>query len=290
MSAELVESFRDTQRFLEDELMRLVTCQAIQNTKVYCEGFRHTVSEQNKANFHLAQIEVIEDTTFAAAKRYARLGKTAVLNFANPEIPGGGVVNGARAQEECLCRSSNLYACISAPDFFEDYYLYNKNYRFYYTDRLIYTPGVIVFKNEESIPQYMPEEEWFQTDVITCAAPMMVYVRQVDEKELEKVLKSRIKNIFEVAVEHHVQNLILGAFGCGAFKNPPQLVAKAFQEVILENGYDGMFENIVFAIKKVCVVCPNLEAFQNAFAAMPKRALREREIRFRRWIKGFFPQ
>ena len=44
----------------------------------------------------------------------------------------------------------------------------------------------------------------------------------------------------------NIRNLVLGAFGCGAFKNNPEVVAKAYKEVLKE--FDGYFENIEFAI------------------------------------------
>jgi len=39
---------------------------------------------------------------------------------------------------------------------------------------------------------------------------------------------------------------VLGAFGCGAFANPPKHVAEIFRKVIKE--FDGYFAEIVFAI------------------------------------------
>ena len=95
-----------------------------------------------------------------------------MLNFANPHYPGGGVHNGAMAQEECLCRSSNLYPCISNKNVFNDYYLYHKDMNHYFfSDRLIYTKSVTVFKDDSDVSQIMPKSEWFNIDVITCAAP-----------------------------------------------------------------------------------------------------------------------
>lgn len=73
------------------------------------------------------------------------------------------------------------------------------------------------------------------------------------------------KNIFEVARENQVEILILGAFGCGAFKNPPEVVAEAFQQVIVEQNYLREFKHIVFAIKPTGEDCPNVKAFAGKF-------------------------
>lgn len=192
-----------------------------------------------------------------------------MLNFANPHYPGGGVHNGDMAQEECLCRSSNLYPCISNKNVFNDYYLYHKDMNHYFfSDRLIYTKGVTVFKDDSDVPRIMPKSEWFNVDVITCAAPYIAKRKYTNKTVLKELFKDRIKNIFEAAIDNDVEIIILGAFGCGAFKNPPEVVAKAFHEVIDENNYSNYFKKVVFAIKSTVnddrfSVCPNISAFEN---------------------------
>lgn len=174
-----------------------------------------------------------------------------MLNFANPHNPGGGVHNGAMAQEECLCRSSNLYPCISNKNVFNDYYLYHKDMNHYFfSDRLIYTKDITVFKDDRDVPQIMPKSEWFNVDVITCAALYIAKRKYTNKTALKELFKGRIKNIFEAAIDNDVEVIILGAFGCGAFKNPPEVVAKAFHETIEENNYSSCFKKIVFAIPK----------------------------------------
>ncbi len=262
----LIESFKDTVALCESSVLKAKTDCAKASSKVYQEQF---VSQRHRGG-HSAAIIVEEDTTYAAAKKHLRVGETAVLNFANPVMPGGGVQNGAMAQEECLCRSSNLYVCLTASPF-SDYYGYNRSlHNHFYSDRLIYTQGVTVFKNDEDIPQLMPEQEWFQVDVITCAAPYLAKRKYIDKAALKALLKGRIKNIFEVAIENGITVLILGAFGCGAFKNPPDVVAAAFHEVIEENRYTEQFAKIVFAIKSTVSgdalePCLNITAFKKAF-------------------------
>lgn len=93
---------------------------------------------------------------------------------------------GAMVQEECLCRSSNLYVCPTAPQVQTDYYLYNRLlHGNFYSDRLIYTKDVTVFKGDEEIPVLMPKEQWFGVDVITCAAPNLSSVFHIDKTKLK---------------------------------------------------------------------------------------------------------
>ena len=269
----LIEAFQDTVTFSTSKALRKNTAQAVASSKVYFEHFQ----SHNHPYNHTAQITVEENTSFAAAKKYFSYGKTAVLNFANPVNPGGGVQNGAMAQEECLCRSSNLYACLTTSSL-SDYYQYHQTLQnSFYSDRLIYTKEITVFKTDDEIPVLMPEQDWFQVDVITCAAPYIAERKYTNRTALKCLFKSRIKNIFEVAIENGITTLILGAFGCGAFKNPPEVVASAFHEVITENQYEEQFDQIVFAIKSTVgndpfTPCPNIMAFEQEFCVLSAEA------------------
>lgn len=265
---DLILSFKDSLNIAYSDKLLAATEKAIRSSRVYKEGFTsNTVSPC----FESTKVEVVSGTTFATAKGFCKLGRVAVLNFANPENPGGGVQNGAMAQEECLCRSSNLYPCLCDKRVFDEFYLYHRNLRsFFYSDRLIYTKGVTVFKDDSDVPQLMPENEWFQVDVITCSAPYIARRKYTNQAALKELFKSRIKNIFEAAVDNGAEVLVLGAFGCGAFKNPPEIVAKAFHEVIEENAYHTKFKRIVFAIKSTVgddpyMACPNITAFEEEF-------------------------
>lgn len=248
---DLIQCFYDSANTSE-HILKSETKKAIKSNKVYKENFvarKKNVKQVYKDIFNYLSVE--SNTSFNAAKKYLQYGKTAVLNFANPHYPGGGVHNGAMAQEECLCRSSNLYPCISNKNVFNDYYLYNKDMNHYFfSDRLIYTKGITVFKDDSDAPQIMPKNEWFNVDVITCAAPYIAKRKYTNRTALKELFKGRIKNIFEAAIDNDVEVVILGAFGCGAFKNPPEVVAKAFHEVIDENNYGNYFKKIVFAIPK----------------------------------------
>ena len=267
-SKELIECFQDTVNKCYSSKLYELTEKARKSTVVFDEKYYVSGTRICKSGY----VEVIEGTSFAVAKRYINKGgKVCVLNFANPHYAGGGVANGAMAQEECLCRSSNLYQCLTTKVAQEYYYDYNiKHTDYFFSDKIIYSDKVTVFKDDSVVPVMMPEEDWFNVSVITCAAPYMAKCSNIDYGNLKEVFKKRIKNIFEVAFDNHVDILILGAFGCGAFKNPPRLVAEAFEEVIRE--YRGYFDNFVFVIKKTSDNCPNYNAFKDVFASYEKES------------------
>lgn len=259
---DLIVCFEDTIEKSNYGSLKQRTASSVKSNRVYKEDFISRAKHRSEN----AAIEVYSGSTFDVARRYCSLGKVAVLNFANPENPGGGVQLGAMAQEECLCRSSNLYACISSPNVFDEYYGYHRGIRsHFYTDRLIYTKNVTVFKDDSLVPQMLPENEWFEVDVITCAAPYLAKRKHTNGVALFELFKSRIKNIFEAARDNNVDYLILGAFGCGAFKNPPLIVAEAFRRTIEEQNYFKDFKQIIFAIKPTSEYCPNLSTFLSKF-------------------------
>jgi len=264
---ERIVCFEDTQERCNGDTLASRTARAVAGTRIYPAGF---VSGRLYKVWE-PEITVVEGTSFAVARENLIFGKTAVLNFANPHYPGGGVTRGLMAQEECLCRSSNLYPCLNGEGVFEDFYSYHRTKTDYdFSDRLIYSPGVTVFKDDSPVPQILEEMEWFQVDVITCAAPYLVKRRYVNQTVLLNLLKSRIRNILEAAIDNEIAVLILGAFGCGIFGNPPEVVARAFREVLEERRYHTAFARVVFAIRSSVdgdpyTVCPNIAAFQRTF-------------------------
>ena len=187
--------------------------------------------------------------SFEAAKGYAGK-KIAVLNYAN-NLSIGGAPYSAGAQEESLCRCSTLLPCLWAmkePFYDRHHNMYVAHQMgFMGNDDLIYTPDVVVFKTdlrtEPVFPQMMTREEWYKVNVITCAAPQMQKYVEIPDN-YEACIRSRIKKILDVAAREGNEIVILGAWGCGAFKNPIGIVAKMFVELVKH--YD--FEIVEFAL------------------------------------------
>lgn len=198
--------------------------------------------------------------TMEAAAAY-KGRKTAVLNFASPFSPGGCGEKASLTQEECLCRESTLYSCISTEKCMEQFYRPHQNcYRpnrplfFLYDSDMIYTPNVTVFKTFDQVPVLMPESEWFKVDVITMAAPNIKGQSSLKEEDMTNIFEIRFTLTVLEALRHDVEVLVLGAFGCGAFGNDPLIVATAAGRVLEK--YRKNFDTVEFAIyeggKEIC--------------------------------------
>ena len=155
-----------------------------------------------------------------------------------------------------------------------------------YNGDLIYSPYVIVFKSDTETPELLSEKDRYKVNVISCAAPnlrrrpsnrMNPHAGDkkavLSEDELYEIHLARGRRVLDTAVKFGNEVVILGAFGCGAFCNPPEIVAKACRKLFYE--YANYFETIEFA-----VYCPpendtNYQAFQKAFA---RQVTKEEEL------------
>ncbi|MGG4478757.1 TIGR02452 family protein [Paenibacillus illinoisensis] len=195
-----------------------------------------------------AKFEVTGETTLAAASRLVvDEGRTDVvcLNFASAKNPGGGFLGGSQAQEESLARASGLYPCISQMN---EMYDHNRKLRTcLYSDYMIYSPSVPVIRDDEDrlLAQY------YTTAFITAPAVNAGVVKereQADDQQIESAMKERIRYILDVAAMNGHRTLVLGAYGCGVFRNDPMDVARYFHDVLVQEKFRQSFERIVFAV------------------------------------------
>ena len=275
---ELIEIFEDTLLMCNTNA-KLVD--KIKNSKrnswlITDENIKDHMGSFSGRKENAAKVIVSQKRSFEAASAYK--GKhISVLNFASATNPGGGVKQGASAQEECLCRVSTLYECLSdseiSDNFHKKHWLALKSGKMdsFYNDDCIQNCDVTVFKSDTARPVLLPEDEWFDVDVISCAAPNLRYMSKYDkdwrEKATDKVLfeiyKKRINRVLDMARFMKSDIVILGAFGCGAFANPPHLVAKAMHSAVEEHKYD--FDTIEFAIYCSPRDTTNYEVFSRKF-------------------------
>ena len=239
----LEKIFRDTRRFYEtdDELKKAIEFTRT-HQRLYFSGDEIECGERKSFD---TKIIVSKKRSFDAARSY-RGEKIGVLNFANSFTPGGGVLYGARAQEESLCRISTLYAALTANEMMMDFYsrhIADENPLG--TDDVIFSPRVVVFRSDDSEMRLLDKSEWFEADVLTCAAPDLGEFRISDER-LFSLHERRWRQILSVARANGCTVLILGAFGCGAFHNNPEVVANAARASLAD--FRGDFKAIEFAV------------------------------------------
>ena len=252
------EIFEDTElQCKKHPVLAKVVKEAIQKQKIYLET-ESVVSLKEKKHGR-TEIVVSAKRSFEAAKAY-RDKKVCVHNFASATNPGGGVTRGSSAQEECLCRCSTLYFNLVAQACWDKFYAPHRAMHYpVYNDDCIYTPDVVVFKSDTDYPIVLPESEWYKVNVLTCAAPNLRAIPsnsmnpnagkkpvKMKNSELLELHLKRNRRILDVAAANGNEVVILGAFGCGAFQNPPEVVAESYKQLVKE--YDGVFETIEFAV------------------------------------------
>ncbi len=253
-----VEVFNDTLKVIENsERLSKSVEDIIKNQKLILENEKLNIDSVNRDKD--AKVILSKKRTLEAASAY-KGKKVCVHNFASATNPGGGVTKGSNAQEECICRCTDLYLCLNTDEYLDKFYgEHRKAHNPIYNDDIIYSSSVDVFKTDKVLPELMDEKDWFKVNVITCAAPNLRPIpsnemnpdagdKQVKltDDEYIKILEKRVRKIFDVAVFYNNDVLILGAFGCGAFMNPPNLVAKVFNNVMKD--YIRKLEVIEYAV------------------------------------------
>ena len=199
-------------------------------------------------------------STVAAIRMLTMEGKTAigVLNFASAKNPGGGFLNGAKAQEESLAVSSTLYPTLIAH---EEYYNENRTHRsMMYLDYGIYSPDVVFFRDET----FQLTETPVRASVLTLPAVNMgqVLLKGENVQEEKKVMRRRMKLALGIFAEQKARHIVLGAYGCGVFRNDPNEVAIWWKE-LLKEGMGQYFDSVFYAVLDYSKGQHCIKAFQN---------------------------
>ncbi len=218
------------------------------------------------AGVNSAHVRVIDGTTQAVAGEMARMGPVMLLNFASARNTGGGFLNGAKAQEEDLCRCSGLYACLLKCS---EYYAANRQQQsLLYTDHSIFSPSVPFFKTSGT-GDYLHQP--FVASVLTAPAPnSRPFLQQAPNQTalLEATFERRWQNVLCIARDMGQRRVVLGAWGCGAFGGDPKMAAHTAARAIASHGAE--IDEIVFAIPdKGVQSSANLRAFREVMLQEP---------------------
>ena len=215
-----------------------------------------------------ARFSVTNETTVAALRRLEGEsgGHLACLNFASARNAGGGFLNGSEAQEESLARSSALYPCLlAAPEYYE------RNRAApgaLYLDLAIWSPAVPFFRDDEGTLLDKP----CRASVITAPAPNAGAVAANTPAQMSEALptlRRRAEFVLTIAAEQAVRRLVLGAWGCGVFRNDPREVAGTFATLLLHGKFATVFDDVIFAVYDRTSDQQVLRAFEDVFAKSP---------------------
>jgi len=207
-------------------------------------------------------VSVVQATTLCAAEALVRQGlRTALLNFASAKNPGGGFLRGANAQEESLARVSGLYPCLLKAEV-QPYYTENARERScVYTDNMIMSDAVPIFRGGDGSPLDSP----YTVGVLTAPAPNLGEAMSRPEaggvEAIKAARRRRMSKAMHLLADGGFDAVVLGAWGCGVFKNDPAEVADEFCE-LLGTTFRGAFSHVVFAV----VDAPTCAVFQAACA------------------------
>jgi uncharacterized protein (TIGR02452 family) len=220
--------------------------QALDGTLLYRPHELARLAKTEMPGTSRTAVEISPEGTSEAGRRLLGEGErdVVVLNFASARSVGGGFLRGAKAQEEDLCRASALYRCLETQP---DYYSANRAHPDgLYTDHIIYSPRVPFFRDEKK----RLLEEPYLLSVITAPAPCTREV--VDHTphlvpKLRETFVRRAAMVLAVARDRGHDCVVLGAWGCGAFRGDPEVAADAFRQA-LKLQFGGAFRRVVFAV------------------------------------------
>ena len=235
--------------------------EAVQNTHLYRPDDLESLAAIPAGDS--LSIRVVDGTTQVVAREMAASeGDRALLNFASARNPGGGFLNGAKAQEEDLCRCSGLYPCLL--ECMQYYEANRQQSSLLYTDHVIFSPNVPFFRIRGT-GNLLAEP--FTFAVITAPAPNsgpFLRGRPDAVTELTNAFLRRWRNVLRIARDQNIKHLLLGAWGCGAFGGDPLTASQTARTAIASDG--GGIDEIVFAIPgKGRQSKANLDAFRIAF-------------------------
>lgn len=197
------------------------------------------------------KITVINDTTINSAiklcrESYSEEDKVLILNFASAKAKGGGFLSGANAQEESIMRATTAFTTLDKSPLF--YKINRRSGTPLYTDTMIYSPLIEIFKNDKG--DYLDEPLPCSLLTIPAVNARIARKQDITWTIINTTMRNRIFKIVNFIYRRKINKVVLGAFGCGVFKNKPEVVATAFNNAI--SYYDERYKKdieFVFAIK-----------------------------------------
>lgn len=226
----LIKSFNETQKkFKDEEEKNSILYQdykaSLNNTEVFDLDFSKSNYSSNETRD--ISIEVVNNSTIdEIIKQTANCKNIIALNFASATKPGGGVKTGSTAQEESLCRASGLYNSLITQ---RTYYRFNNlNYTPIYNNKIIFTPNMPIIKDNDGnwLDEYKVAS-FVTSPAVNCSKTKRFFI---SKEKAYNVMDKRIELLLDFMLSQNPDCLVLGAFGCGVFRNNPEDIAKIFKK------------------------------------------------------------
>ncbi len=233
----------DYKKIADDTLSKLSDFKPVKSV-TYLEAELESLVYR-RPNSNPVRVSVVDETTLQTCIRLHKEGykDLVCLNQASARNPGGGFMNGSNAQEESLARNTSLFKSLETES-----KLYELNNQLrpntgLYTTGLIYSPDVVVMKND--VGRVVDN---FKIAVITMAACNRSVTARVPawDTQVGLIMKMRCNYVLRVAASKGHKVLVLGAWGCGVFKQNPRSVVSYFKDAI--HNFEGCFDEIIFGV------------------------------------------
>lgn len=247
----------EVQKHAEDHCVLITPDEAQQVLEIY-QAKVQANQESHAPKQHVVNQAAVEVITELYQAGIENIG---VLNFASAKNPGGGFLNGAMAQEESLAASSGLYGTqLCQPRYYEA----NRAFKsMMYTHHAIYSPDVVFFRDGKF--ELLANPVFASVLTLPAVNYGQVILKGEDKDQAEIVMKERMALSLALFAKHGHRTLVLGAYGCGVFRNDPVKVAQWWKELIEEEGYGSFFDEIIYAVLDRSKDQACIEAFENAF-------------------------
>ncbi|WP_025209090.1 TIGR02452 family protein [Hippea sp. KM1] len=203
-----------------------------------------------ETNFSVIEADCLETASLLKKAGY----NPCVLNMASNKHPGGNVEGGAGAQEENIFRRTNIF--LSLFQFSDIAYEYGvernpKSYPIPETGG-IYSEYITVFRSSEDTGYSLLNQPYILSIVSVAAVNMPEIIKKGREywltEKYANLTKEKIRTMLRISAINDHDSIVLSAFGCGAFKNPPNHIARLFKEVFEEDEFKNRFRLVVFSI------------------------------------------
>ncbi|MNJ44256.1 hypothetical protein D3C77_393000 [compost metagenome] len=256
-------SIAEAQHDSEENSLLITPDEASLILENYQAQAKQAVNTANETNTVTRQRVVNQAAVGVIMELYkAGTEKIGVLNFASAKNPGGGFLNGAMAQEESLAASSGLYGTqLRQPKYYEA----NRAFKsMMYTHHAIYSPDVVFFRDAQF--ELLPIPVIASVLTLPAVNYGQVILKGEDTDQAERVMKERMALSLALFAKQGHRTLVLGAYGCGVFRNDPVKVAKWWKELILDEGYGSFFDEIIYAVLDRSKDRACIGAFEQAFS------------------------